>query len=267
MIYGVIGDIHGNEEALREILRHLDQAGVDEIVCLGDIVGYNAGSNECVELLAERGVRAIAGNHELMALGALGTDRCADKVAYSIRQTRRDLRPELRAGLAELPLHRVIDGAFLLIHGAYGDPARYLRHAADVLETDQQVLAEHPATNLTFFGHTHDPRIWEVKDGRVIEHPVESTIVPPWQRLYVNPGSVDAQRKRSAPAAECAIYDSASRRLSFVRVPYDGVRAENKALVAGYRITPAARALYAGVRFLRDRRRGAVRRLRALVPG
>src|SRR5262245_57132900 len=74
---GLLSDIHGNLAALELVLAALDAAEVDRVVCLGDIVGYNPEANECVATVKERGVAAIAGNHDLIALGRLGFDRCA----------------------------------------------------------------------------------------------------------------------------------------------------------------------------------------------
>ncbi|GFP41057.1 metallophosphoesterase family protein [Candidatus Hakubella thermalkaliphila] len=59
MKYAIISDIHSNLEALEEVLREIDEGGVERILCLGDIVGYNANPNECIELVRERDVACI----------------------------------------------------------------------------------------------------------------------------------------------------------------------------------------------------------------
>jgi predicted phosphodiesterase len=68
-VYGVIADVHGNREALRVALEYLEAEAVDRLVCLGDIVGYNADANECVNMVMRRHVECIAGNHDLIAIG------------------------------------------------------------------------------------------------------------------------------------------------------------------------------------------------------
>ena len=55
MRYAIISDIHANLEALERSLGAIDEVGVDEILCLGDIVGYGANPNECVDLIRKRG--------------------------------------------------------------------------------------------------------------------------------------------------------------------------------------------------------------------
>ena len=73
--YGVVAGIHGNREALAAAFAALEARGVSRIVCLGDIVGYNADPDECVEAVRRRGIVGIAGNHELIGLGKLGFQR------------------------------------------------------------------------------------------------------------------------------------------------------------------------------------------------
>ena len=54
MKYAIISDIHGNLEALNEVLSEIDRAGVDSILCLGDVVGYGPNPNECVDIVRDR---------------------------------------------------------------------------------------------------------------------------------------------------------------------------------------------------------------------
>src|SRR5207253_880122 len=62
---GVVADVHSNLPALRAVLDNMGT--VDALWCLGDFVGYGPWPNECVELLRQLGVEAIAGNHDLAA--------------------------------------------------------------------------------------------------------------------------------------------------------------------------------------------------------
>ena len=90
-IYGVLGDIHGNREALESVLAELDARGIDRIACVGDLVGYNADPDSCVQILRDRGALAIAGNHDLIGTGLLGFDRCSNKAMLSLKRTRRSM--------------------------------------------------------------------------------------------------------------------------------------------------------------------------------
>ncbi len=51
--YGIIADVHSNIESLKSVLAELEKEGVDEILCLGDVVGYNASPSECIDIVFE----------------------------------------------------------------------------------------------------------------------------------------------------------------------------------------------------------------------
>ena len=74
MRYAVLSDVHGNLEALSAVLADAAAEGALGILCLGDVVGYGADPNACVEILGERAARIVAGNHEHGALGLLNLD-------------------------------------------------------------------------------------------------------------------------------------------------------------------------------------------------
>ena len=67
MRYAIISDLHANIDAVKETFARIDGLGVDTVVCLGDVVGYNANPNECVEILAERDILTVLGNHDAVA--------------------------------------------------------------------------------------------------------------------------------------------------------------------------------------------------------
>jgi len=72
--YAVISDIHGNREALDTVLEAIEEAGCDEIICLGDIVGYGAEPAYCLDKVREVCKVVVAGNHDYAALGKINID-------------------------------------------------------------------------------------------------------------------------------------------------------------------------------------------------
>ena len=237
--YGVITDIHGNFEALTAALDFLDRAGVDRIVCCGDVVGYNADGDRCAEALRSRGVDTIAGNHDLIATGRLDTKRCWYKAAHALERTRQELSDASRRFLESLPATRRYEGRLMLIHGGLDDPTRYLR-SAEIVKEDALRLAERdPAIRYCMFGHTHDPIIYRIhRDGEVdvLAGHGERRLDPSFLH-FINPGSIDAARKANYRHAEFAILDTDRARIHFERVRYDAERAEHKARAGGYRTT------------------------------
>jgi predicted phosphodiesterase len=241
-LYGVLGDIHGNREALAAALAALDRLDIERIVCVGDLVGYNADPDDCVAMLRERGALCIAGNHDLIGTGRLGFERCSNKAMHSLKRTRRALAPETERYLCALPSHLVIEDRVLLTHGGVRDVQQYMTRDTHVIENVAYLQEDFPGVTLCFYGHTHEQRIFAVKDGGVHE---------PWKTdiaigreialgagpyFFVNPGSVDASRKREHKLAELAVFDSDAMSLRFLRTPYADAMTEARASESGYRI-------------------------------
>ncbi len=68
MRIAIFSDIHGNLEALKEILRDIEKENIDEIICLGDVIGLGPESKECLDLIINNNIKLILGNHELCYL-------------------------------------------------------------------------------------------------------------------------------------------------------------------------------------------------------
>jgi predicted phosphodiesterase len=236
-IYGILGDIHGNREALAAALAYLDAQGVKRVLCVGDIVGYNADPDECVAILREREAACIAGNHDLIGTGMLGFERCSNKAMHSLKRTRRAMAGDTTAWLRSLPSHRVLEERFLLTHGGVRDVQQYMTRPKHFIENARYLRRDFPGIRLCFYGHTHEQRVFEI-DG---EHAREvdagpDTRLDAAREYFVNPGSVDASRKRARKMAELAIFDSQEMRVRFAQVPYDESATESRAEAGGFRI-------------------------------
>jgi predicted phosphodiesterase len=245
-LYGLIADIHGNREALSAVLAALDERGVRRLLCLGDIVGYNADPDECAAIVRERGALAIAGNHDLIGIGRLGFRRCSNIAKYALKRTRRALRPATREYLAALPPWRLVEDSVLLVHGGVRDVQQYLSSPALVAHNAALAAEDFPEARLCFFGHSHEQKIYEVQeDGKVQELALpEGAALRRDRRYFINPGAVDASRKSRSKRAECAILDTGEWKIDFLRLAYDAAATEVKAAAFGYRITPVVDRLY-----------------------
>jgi predicted phosphodiesterase len=235
--YGVLGDIHGNLEALRAVLDALDARGARELLCVGDIVGYNADPDECVALLRSRSVKVIAGNHDLIATRRLGFERCSNQARYALERTRRRISPETAAWLGSLPDRLLIEGRTVLVHGGVRDVQLYMKTAQLVARNAELLRLDFPSARICFFGHSHAQKVYEV-DAGVTERELTVGGLDRGKLYFVNAGSVDAQRKPQDKLAECAIFDTGAWSIEFLRVPYAAAATEAKAAVGGYRIPP-----------------------------
>ena len=121
MRVAVVSDIHANLHALTAVLAAIDAEGVDEVWCLGDVVGYGPRPNECCAAVASRAELALAGNHDLVVVGSLAIDDFSGDAAAAARWTQEVLEDEPRAFLTALePSGERPDVE--LFHGSPRDP-------------------------------------------------------------------------------------------------------------------------------------------------
>jgi predicted phosphodiesterase len=94
MRIALLSDVHGNLPAFRTILNDVEAAGVDEIWCLGDLVGYGAQPDDCVALARERCDLCLAGNHDLVVTGEISIAQFSDDAAAAARWTQDHIASE-----------------------------------------------------------------------------------------------------------------------------------------------------------------------------
>ncbi|WP_231511411.1 metallophosphoesterase family protein [Chondromyces apiculatus] len=238
------------------MLAFLDARGVDKLLCLGDLVGYNADPNRCVRLLEAREALAIVGNHDLIAAGEIGTERCSDKAAFALRRTRQTVTPPTLLYLLQLPRVRVVDGGVILVHGSFSDVCEYMRDEQKIEENLPMMRRLAPEAWICLFGHTHAPVLYAAKDGEVVSLELGEDIPLQSRRrvFFANPGSVDAAR-RGDSHAEFAVLDTDRREISYHRIPYNHAIAERRAQQAGYRMGWADERVYEAARAIRRGKR------------
>ena len=102
MRLALLSDIHANLPALEAVLADIEGADVDEIWCLGDVVGYGAQPDECATLVRERCSVCLVGNHDLAALDQLDISTFSPAAAAAVRWTRERMTEATRDFLAGL---------------------------------------------------------------------------------------------------------------------------------------------------------------------
>lgn len=234
MRYAIISDIHSNLEAFEAVLSALDASKVDEIICLGDIVGYNANPNECVEIIKERAIRSLMGNHDSRAAGLEDTYGFNPVAASAVVWTRQSLTEENKKFLEELPRALDIDGKFLAVHGWINDTDSYIFRPLDAQENFKLLkkVSGSEKGGLCFFGHTHVRISYVEKDGEVSTNLDNPLKLDPAGNHLINPGSV-GQARDGDPRAAYLVFDEDSSEISFYRVEYDVESTKRKILEAG----------------------------------
>jgi predicted phosphodiesterase len=102
MQVAILSDIHGNRQAFEAVLADAEDAGADEMWCLGDLVGYGADPDACVELARRHAAICLAGNHDLGVTGEIGLDEFSTGAAIAARWTQETISDATREFLLSL---------------------------------------------------------------------------------------------------------------------------------------------------------------------
>ena len=219
MRYAIIADIHSNLAAFRAVLDDIERrGGVEEVWCLGDIVGYGPDPHRCIEILRQHNHVCVAGNHDWAAIGKIDTSDFNPDAADACHWTAQQLAPEDVDYLQNLPLVIQKDD-FTLVHGSPREPIwEYLLSTSNAREN-----FDFFQTRYCLVGHSHVPllfRYGESGDCTFSQPSTDIGIALGGVRLIINPGGV-GQPRDGDPRASYAIYESEARIVRLYRVPYD----------------------------------------------
>lgn len=231
--FGLVADVHANLPALNAVLDALAGEGIDEIWCLGDVVGYGGDAEACVEIVRERCAGTVRGNHDAAAVEAALRTSFNPHARAAIERQAESLSRGALDWLGGLPAKLELEDVVLL-HASFVDPEGY-PYVLGTLEAGDE-LAALPG-RWGFYGHTHVPALWWMDAaGRVAEiqaaRPDAATVLDAAGRYLVNPGAVGQPRDGDSRAA-CAIFDRASGTLRMMRVAYDIAAAQASIRRAG----------------------------------
>ncbi len=216
MRIAVISDIHANLHALDAVLAEVEAEGVDELWCLGDLVGYGPRPNECVEVVRARADLCLAGNHDLAVIGEADLTLFVGEAEAAARWTRTVLDEDNAAYLASLEPAANRDSV-ALAHGSPADPVW------EYILSQQAAVEAFAATAepLILVGHSHVALEicldeLELRGGLALGgHEVDLKA----GRHILNPGSVGQPRDGDARAG-WLVLDSDARRATFRRTDY-----------------------------------------------
>lgn len=226
----VLSDIHSNLEAFETVLDHAGT--VDQVWCLGDVVGYGPDPNGCVELLRSRPHLCIAGNHDWATLGKLDLRDFNPDAREANLWNREQLTPGNLAYLEELPEH-LVEGQFTLIHGSPRHPIWEYIIYPSTAENNFDLFE----TPYCLVGHTHSPVIFQQGENESSEvKEILPSIDEPMdlgpERLIINPGSV-GQPRDGDPRASYLILDDEEMTIEYRRVAYPVEKTQAKMIEQG----------------------------------
>lgn len=255
MRLAIVSDIHANLPALEAVLADTQRVGVDQLWCLGDVVGYGAHPDECASLIAERCSLCLVGNHDLAVLGELDDSAFSPAAATAVRWTRETARPETFEFLRGLePAEESREVA--LYHASPRDPIWEY-----VLWPDQaaECIAVQ-AARVSLVGHSHVALFFVMAEdgdrrppGQTIEledvakgaqASAGTRLDTSEGRWLINPGSV-GQPRDGDPRAAWLELDTDAWEATYHRIEYEIDRAAD-AIAASELPEHLAKRLYVG---------------------
>jgi diadenosine tetraphosphatase ApaH/serine/threonine PP2A family protein phosphatase len=221
--YAVLSDIHGNLESLETALGFLGET--DEILCLGDVVGYGPNPNECVAIVRSRAGVTVLGNHDVAAIDNFGLAYFNPAARAAMEWTQSVLLPEHHAWLNTLG-YEFRRPDYLLVHGA---PVNYFEYILDRAGAARAFAATDAP--LIFVGHTHLAGYYALRpDGTIEGRSMQqggTFSLDEGSRYVVNVGSIGQPRDLN-PQASFGLYDPAARTIQIVRYDYPIARVQEK---------------------------------------
>lgn len=225
MRLALLSDIHGNLEALQAVLRDIETRQVDQLICLGDVVGYGCDPAACLELVTAHCSVTLMGNHEHAVLGSLDEHSLNDLAQASMLWTREHLSDtQWPKTIAAFPLEHRID-VLHLVHASPDSPDEW-----QYILTPAAARRSFACTDawITCFGHTHLPTIFAISEDGLCRSRFGHDFQPLHENRYlVNVGSV-GQPRDDDPRSCYVLYDTATEDVYYHRVPYDYTQTQRK---------------------------------------
>jgi predicted phosphodiesterase len=218
MRVAVVSDVHGNRHAFEAVLDAVEASGAEELWCLGDLVGYGAEPDACVELARRHAAVCLAGNHDLAVCGKLPLAQFVRGAELSIGWTREVIAPDSRDWLATLE-PQTLDEAVGLYHASPRDPV--WEYVLSPLQAE--LCLDRLEHRVACVGHSHMALAYcrtegAIASGDTCRAGAERDLAEgTW---LLNPGSV-GQPRDGDPRAAWLLLDTGAWTAAFHRAEYD----------------------------------------------
>lgn len=218
MRVAVVSDIHGNRQAFEAVLEEIAGSDCQEMWCLGDLVGYGADPDACVELARRHAAICLAGNHDLVVRGALPLEEFSRGAALAAQWTRETISAETRGYLDDLE-PALVEEQVGLYHASPRDPV--WEYVLSPLQAEMCLDAQEHRVCL--IGHSHVAlafRRWrgELATGQTQD--ADEQLELSSGEWLVNPGSV-GQPRDGDPRAAWLELDLDAWEATYRRTEYD----------------------------------------------
>ena len=188
MKIAVISDIHSNLEALETAVNHIkSQEKIDDIICLGDIVGYGANPKECIDIVFDITDKVCMGNHDYAVLYPELEEFMNPRARLAVRWTRDEVYDLLKERESDLK-KQIESGNILYVHSNPLDPYSW----EYIFGIEAQLYLISMQHKLCFIGHTHQADVFSEADNVIMDN--EIIKLDKDRRTIVNVGSIGQSR-------------------------------------------------------------------------
>lgn len=242
MKIGILSDIHSNSEALNCVLKTIEK--VDKFICLGDIVGYGADPNYCIEKIKDLNCRCIGGNHDFAVVGKVNINYFNYAARAAILWTSRQLKKDNLNFLLNLKKKIELKNNVFAFHGSPQEPI--LEYILD--KNTANLIFSKFHFKICFVGHSHLAGCFSFNENNnqteYINYSNGGCIeISKNKRYIINCGSV-GQPRDGNPQASYGIYDLKYNAVNIYRVSYPVNLTKSKIINAGLPRSLADRLSY-----------------------
>lgn len=215
----LLGDIHSNLPAFKTVLAFLEDEHIEDMLVVGDVVGYGPNPDECVELLKERSAIVIAGNHDFVCAGGEVPRGFSPDARWVLDWSRERMSEENLSWLRDLP--RVVQqDNWMAVHGAPIDKHYFYAYVYMMTYEENLQYLKDTETRFCFHGHSHIPGVFFKNGSDDYFSDTDIQELSGYHQALICPGSV-GQPRCGKPGAEFGIFDRESLQLKLFRLDYD----------------------------------------------
>ncbi len=229
MIYLIFSDVHSNLESLNKFIEISTEIPHDKKVCLGDMVGYNANPNECLDWIRQNVDIVLAGNHDYGAVGMIDISEFNPFAQEACLWSKEQLTDANRMFLRSLPIVKEEDG-ILWAHSSPFEPDEwhYINN-----KYDAQNNFPHFKNSICFVGHSHKLGVYELELNGWVEGIYQFDYeLKLGCRYIVNVGSL-GQPRDGIPKPSFVIFNSSTLKLEIIRYEYNFNATQSKVISEG----------------------------------
>ena len=218
MQVAICTDIHGNRHAFEAVIAAAEEAGAEELWCLGDLVGYGAEPDACVALAEAHCTICLAGNHDLAVVDVISLDDFSRGAALAARWTQEVISEETRKFLLGCEPQGSGEG-YGLFHASPRDPIwEYVLSGLTA-----ELCFDSTDFRVSFIGHSHVALSFhrpegEPASGTTRREGVELDLTS--GEWLINPGS-SGQPRDGDPRAAWLLLDTERQTAIYRRAEYD----------------------------------------------